>query len=76
VEAPGTADHAERNALAQRIITDPLAFANGYVLVFLGRPGASAGGFIYEGGTPVGLGAEDASLLGQLADDWNVMAGV
>ena len=78
IEAVETANHAERDALAQRVITDPQAFSNGYVLVFLGRPGASAGGFIYgeDGVTPIGLGAEDASLLGQLAADWNVMAGL
>ena len=74
-ESAGTANHAERDALARYIIADPQGYAAKVAVVIAGTTNVVAAGTSTVDGVLVS-NATDAALLAQITDIWNVLAGV
>jgi hypothetical protein len=74
LESVATENHARRLALAEQVLTNPYAYAQATVLSFVTRPAT----WNVDTTDPLAIrcGAEDNTLLTQIAGDWNKMAGV
>jgi hypothetical protein len=74
LENVATENHARRLVLAEQVLTNPYAYAQATVLSFVTRPAT----WNVDVTDPLAIrcGAEDNTLLAQIAGDWNKMAGV